>query len=66
MAQELMDEVRSVLEDYEQEVLLTIHDAMVRPFVRQLVALEFPKVYVMAEEELLPQDENAIRDSAQR
>jgi flagellar biosynthesis component FlhA len=61
--QELMNEIRSVLQDYGQDVVLIVHDAMVRPFVRQLVALEFPKVYVIAEEELLPQDEKAVQDS---
>jgi tetratricopeptide (TPR) repeat protein len=60
--QELMNEIRSVLQDYGQDVVLVVHDAMVRPFVRRLVALEFPRVYVMAEEELLLEDEEAVEE----
>jgi flagellar biosynthesis component FlhA len=60
--QELMNEIRSVLQDYGQDVVLVVHDAMVRPFVRRLVALEFPRVYAMAEEELLLEDDEAVEE----
>ena len=57
--QGLLDEMRAFLDEHGQNVVLIARSAQVRPFMRQLVAVEFPRVYVIAEEELLPLDENS-------
>jgi tetratricopeptide (TPR) repeat protein len=57
--QALLDEMRAFLDEHGQNVVLIARSTDVRPFMRQLVAVEFPRVYVIAEEELLPLDENS-------
>lgn len=56
---ELMTNIRNSLY-YEQDAVIIASDATVRPLVHQLVALEFPRVHVIAEEELLSPDEETV------
>lgn len=63
--QELLSELRGVLEAHASDVVLIARDAYLRPFLRRLIAFEFPTVHVIASDELLPIDSDVAEDTAE-
>jgi tetratricopeptide (TPR) repeat protein len=52
--QELLDSVRALVGQYEiSHIALLVADASVRPFVRRIIELEFPRLAVLARDELV-------------
>ncbi len=52
-AQDLLAEIRAIVEPAHGNQVLVCKDGEVRPFLRRLVELEFPDLFVIAEAELL-------------
>jgi flagellar biosynthesis component FlhA len=50
---ELLKQIRELVQPDYPRLTLLVRDAALRPFVRQLVALEFPRLMTLAEEEQL-------------
>jgi flagellar biosynthesis component FlhA len=64
VTQALMAEIREFLQHQAPNVTLIARDARIRPFMRQVVEIEFPRVFVIAEEELRPQDGETAPDES--
>jgi flagellar biosynthesis component FlhA len=52
--QEQLSTLREVLHAHDPNAVLVTRDGQVRPFLRRLIAMEFPSVMVIADDELLP------------
>jgi len=55
--QEFLSEIRNLVDPSKRSLVLVTHNAELRPFVRNLVGLEFPDLMVISQEELLSQEE---------
>jgi flagellar biosynthesis component FlhA len=55
VAQEIGNEMRQALQPLGQDVVLVTRTAWVRHFLRRLIGLEYPRVWVIARDELVPE-----------
>ena len=55
--QELLSDIRGLVDPNDKKIVLVTHDAELRPFIRRLVELEHPDLMVISQDELISEEE---------